>query len=205
MQFIEFQKRMSPFRVFSLKDVKKSVPGFSYRQLDRWKKKGYLRKIKQGFYSATDQEFDEQFLNLAANKIYAPSYISLEKALKFYGLIPEEIFLITSVSSKKTVYFKTSVGNFSFRHIKPSLFWGYRLLESNGHAILIAEPEKALLDYFYLIPNVRTVDDFAEMRINTDLFQEQIDLAKLKTYLKAFEKKALSKRVNLFLNTLHND
>ena len=115
---------------------------------------------------------------------------------------PEEIFQVTSVSSKKTVHFETSIGGFSYRHIKPGLFWGYRLLEFKERTILIAELEKALLDYFYLIPHLKTVDDFAEMRIDVDSFQEQIDLKKLNTYLKASEKKALSKRFKLFLNTL---
>lgn len=205
MQFIEFQNSFSVYPVFSLQDIQKSIPNFRRIQLDRWEKKGYLHKIRQGFYSLADQLLNEQFLFFTSNKIYTPSYISLEKALKFYGLIPEEIFQITAISSKKTTGFETSVGNFSYRHVKPNLFWGYKLLDFGDYKILMAEPEKAILDYLYLNPNLKTVDDFIEMRINTDAFREHIDLKKIHTYLEAFANKALSKRTQIFLNTIQND
>lgn len=205
MQFIEFQNRLALYPVFSLQDVQKNIPKFYRIQLDRWEEKGYLRKIRQGFYSLTDQPLDESFLFLTANKIYSPSYVSLEKAFKFYNLIPEEVFQITSVSTKKTTSFMISVGNFSYRHIKPSLFWGYRLLGYKGHKVLIAEPEKAILDYLYLNSHLKTEGDFMEMRINTDFFREYVNLKKFHTYLKAFKNKALTKRAQIFLNMIKND
>jgi len=205
MNTIDFQNRLTEYQIFSLQDIRKGMPQFSYRQLDRWEKKNYLRKIKQGFYMLTGQKVNEQFLFLTANKIYSPSYISLEKALKHYGLIPEETFQITSVSSKKTASFDTKVGNFSYRHIKPSLFWGYRLLESGKQNVMMAEPEKAILDYLYLHPNLKRADDFSGMRINTDSFREQVDPKKFQTYLEAFESKALTKRAKIFLTTIQND
>ena len=205
MQFVEFQKRFSEYSVFSLQDIQMIIPNFQRIQLDRWEKKGYLRKIKQGFYNLADQELNRQFLFLTANKIYSPSYISLEKALKFYELIPEEIFQITSVSTKKTTSFETPIGSFNYRHIKPSLFWGYRLFEFDKHRILMAEPEKAILDYLYLHSKLKTADDFAEMRINTDSFYKQVDPKKFQVYLEIFENKTLTKRAQIFLNTIQND
>lgn len=205
MQIIEFQKRLSSYPVFSLQDIKKIAPDFSYRQFDRWEKKGYLRKLKQGYYSLAEREITQSFLFYTANKIYSPSYISLEKALKFYGFIPEEIFQITSVSVKKTTNFLTPVGNFSYRHIKPALFFGYRLLEFGKQKILMAEPEKAVLDYLYLYPRLRTADDFREMRMNREEFYRQIDCEKFKTYLTAFQNKSLARRADIFLNTIQND
>ncbi|MBI5427637.1 MAG: hypothetical protein HZA02_05070 [Nitrospinae bacterium] len=204
MQIFEFQKRFSPYSIFSLRDIQKLVPDFHRIQLDRWEKKGYLKKIKQGYYSLSDHENDRNFIFYTANRIYAPSYISLEKALKFYGLIPEEIFQITSVSTKKTTNFTTPVGNFSYRHIKPSIFFGYRLMDFGKKRILMADPEKAILDYLYLNPQLKTVDDFREMRINREEFLEQIDLKKLEKYLEAFNK-SLALRVNIFFNTVQND
>lgn len=204
MQIIEFQKRFSPYSVFSLHDIHKLVPDFHRIQLDRWEKKGYLKKIKQGYYSLSDQDIDRDFLFYTANRIYSPSYVSLEKALKFYGLIPEEIFQITSISTKKTASFTTPVGNFSYRHVKPGVFFGYRLIEFGKKRILMADPEKAVLDYLYLNPHLKTVDDFREMRINREEFLEQIDSKKLEKYLEAFNK-SLARRVNIFLNTVQND
>lgn len=205
MNTINFQKKFQPYQVFSLQDVKKFFPNFSYRQIDRWEKKGYLVKIKQGFYALSDQDINQSFSFLVANRIYHPSYISLEKALKYYGLIPEEVFQITSVSTKKTTEFDTSVGNFGYRHISPKLFWGYKLVKTNNSRFLIAEPEKAILDYLYLSPRLKTADDFDGMRINTDSFAEYIDIKKFQKYLEAFNNKALTKRANTLLNTIQND
>ena len=205
MQLIEFQKKLSMYPIFSLRDVQKIAPNFYRIQLDRWQKKGYIKRIKKEYYYFTDKEIDQNFLFYLSNKIYSPSYISLEKAFQYYDFIPEEIFQITSVSSKKTTKFTTSLGNFSYRHIKPSIFFGYRMIDYGKQKILLAEPEKAVLDYLYLNPRLKAADDFREMRINKQEFLEKIDFTKLQRYLKAFENKSLSSRVKTFLNTVKND
>ncbi len=193
------------YSVFSLQDVHKIAPNFNRIQLDRWQKKGYIKRIKKEYYYFTDKEIDQNFLFYLSNKIYSPSYISLEKAFQYYDFIPEEIFQVTSVSSKKTTKFTTSMGNFSYRHIKPSIFFGYRMLDYGKQKILLAEPEKAVLDYLYLNPRLKAADDFREMRINKQEFLEKIDYTKLQRYLKAFENESLSSRVKIFLNTVKND
>jgi predicted transcriptional regulator of viral defense system len=205
MQFIDFQNQFSIYPLFSLQDVRKVFRDFSYRQLDRWEKKGYLKKVKRGFYCFGTQSLDQNFLFYTGNKIYAPSYVSLEIALKHYGFIPEEIFQITSVGTKKTAKFQTSIGNFSYSQIKPSLYWGYQLLDFGQQKILIAEPEKAILDYLYIHPKLKTAADFLGMRINVDEFREHINLNKFQQYLELFDNKQLSKRVNTFLTTMQND
>lgn len=202
MQFIEFQNQLSEYYVFSLKDILKVLPDFKRIQLDRWEKKGYLKKIKRGFYCFSSEEVTSDFLFYTANKIYAPSYVSLEMALKFYGLIPEEIFQITSVGTKKIASFETDIGNFNYRHIKPSLYYGYRLVDFGKQKILIAEPEKAVLDYLYVHPNLKTAADFEGMRINADEFKSQINLEKFQKYLEAFSNKQLSKRAKIFLTII---
>lgn len=205
MQFIAFQNLLSGHPIFSLQDVLKGVSGFHRIQLDRWEKKGYLEKIKRGYYSLVGRESSQNFLFYTANRIYPPSYVSLEMGLKFYGLIPEEIFQITSVSTKKATHFETPVGNFSYRHLKPSLFWGYRLVDFGQQKVLLADPEKALLDYLYLHPQLKTRDDFQGMRINADEFRAHVDIGKLHRYLEAFESKSLTVRATLFLATLQHD
>ena len=202
MNFLDFQNKFSRYPVFSLQDVRKAFPGFSYRQLDRWARKNYLRKIRQGFYVLSQQRIDQRFLYCAANRIYSPSYISLETALRYYDLIPEEVFQLTSVSTKKTAKFDTPVGNFSYRHLKPGLFFGYGLIELSKINILIAEPEKAILDYLYLTPGVETEDDFRGMRINREKFNEQVDQQKFQKLASAFGFKTLKRRAETFLNTV---
>lgn len=205
MQFVEFQNQLSNYPVFSLLDILKIIPDFNRIQLDRWAKKGYLKKVKKGFYYLNSVQINRDFLFYTANKIYSPSYVSLELALKYYGLIPEEIFQITSVSTKKTINFKLPIGNFSYKHIKPSLYFGYRLVEFGQQKLLIAEPEKAVLDYLYLHPNLKTVDDFEGIRINSDEFKSQVNLEKLERYLETFGNKKLSRRTKIFLTTMQND
>lgn len=205
MNKIDFQKRLTPYGVISLENIYKSFPDFSYKQISRWQKDGFLIKIKQGFYTFTDQKIDDYFLFLIANKIYEPSYISLEKALKYYGLIPEEIFQITSVSTKKTNIFNNSIGSFSYRHIKESLFWGYHFISNSNQKVLIADAEKAILDYIYLHFELKTENDFKELRINSNSFNENINLDKLNKYLSKFKNKKLNKRLEVFLKTIQND
>ena len=205
MNKIDFQKRLISYGVFSLENIYKSFPDFSYKQISRWQKDGFLIKIKQGFYTFTDQKIDDYFLFLIANKIYEPSYISLEKALKYYGLIPEEIFQITSVSTKKTNIFNNPIGSFSYRHIKESLFWGYHFISNSNQKVLIADAEKAILDYIYLHSELKTEDDFKELRINSNSFNENINLDKLNKYLSKFKNKKLNKRLEVFLKTIQND
>lgn len=205
MNIIEFRKRLSPFTLISLQDVRKATPDLSYRQLDRWAKKDYLSKVHRGYYMLAGQPVDWQLLFHMANKIYQPSYVSLESALKYYGLIPEETFQITSVCTRKTISFNTALGSFSYRHLKPGLFFGYRLLELNNQKVLMAEPEKALLDYLYFTPSMQTEDDFKSLRINRDQFSEQVNPKRLTELAEAFAQKRLQLRVKLFLPTVEND
>jgi len=205
MQFIEFQKIFIKHLIFSLLDIRKVYPDFSHRQLNRWKEKGYLIKIRQGYYSLLEKDLDRNFLLYASNRIYSPSYISLEMALSYYNLIPEEVFQITSVSTKKTIDFQTPIGNFVYRHLKQSIFFGYKLVEyDKQHNIMIAEPEKALLDYFYLNPRIFSGDDFIETRINQDEFDNQINLKTFKNYLSNFGNKSLVKRMEIFLDVIQH-
>ncbi|MBI5414283.1 hypothetical protein HZA38_02090 [Candidatus Peregrinibacteria bacterium] len=126
-------------------------------------------------------------------------------ALKYYGFIPEEVFQITSVSTKKATSFETPLGNFSYKQIKPSLFWGYRFVEFGKQKILLAEPEKAVLDYLYVNSRLKTANDFEGMRINSYEFRSQINLERFQKYLETFQNKALLKRAKIFLTTIQND
>jgi predicted transcriptional regulator of viral defense system len=79
--WVEFQIKMRPFRVFSVWDVKKQFPSMNPMNLVRWQKKGYISKLRNKWYAFNDAESNENIEWLAANLIYAPSYISLHTAL----------------------------------------------------------------------------------------------------------------------------
>lgn len=205
MNFIAFQKSLSNHLVFSLTDIRKLFPNFSRIQLNRWQEKGLIKKIVNKYYIFSDQKLDEEALFVMANTIYSPSYISLEMALSYYHLIPEGVFLITSVTTRQTYNFRSDFAGFHYRKVRTNLFWGYKLIDYKNWKVKFAEPEKALLDFFYLKPHLNSEDDFEGLRINPEVFREIIDPEKFKTYLKAFDNKLLSKRVNIFLNFIEHD
>ena len=204
MQYVELKKALKDFTVFSLIDIKRVDSNFCRRRLNEWQDKGYIKKIVKGHYIFSDLEINENALFEIANKIYSPSYISLETALSYYHLIPESVYGITSASTRKTYKFKTQIAEFSYRAIKPNLFFGYNLISYNNKYFKIASIEKTILDYFYLNPEIKNKNDFASLRLNSELFLKQINEEKLRKFLDKFNKKALIKRTNSFLKFLKN-
>jgi hypothetical protein len=91
------------------------------------------------------------------------------------------------------------MARFSYRTIKPSLFFGYSLLTGG---IKMAFVEKAILDYLYLNSAVRTADDFASLRINREEMLSQVSMGRLTGYVQRFNHKRLSKTMNHFLGWL---
>jgi len=203
MQFLELKNSLEDYILFSKKDIEKIDQFFHKQRLSEWQKKGYIRLIRRGYYIFSDLELNEAVLFLIANKIYSPSYISLEMAFSYYNLIPEAVYGITSVTTQKTNNFRTSLGEFIYQHIKPELMFGYKLIEYNDHNFKIVEIEKALLDYFYLNPQLKTEDDFSEMRFNKKEFKIKADKNILLGYLKKFNNKSLEKRLKRFLKYIN--
>ena len=113
---------MRQYRVFSIGDVQKLFPGMNPMNLVRWQKMEYIIRIRNGWYCFNDTESSENIDWLAANLIYAPSYVSLHAALSYYGVIPEAIFETTSITTRKTNQFKTLLGNYSYHHVKQNIF-----------------------------------------------------------------------------------
>lgn len=204
MKFLELKNELKEFPIFSLNDIKNIDSAFHRRRLNEWQEKDYIKKIIRGYYLFSDITIDEEILFKISNKIYYPSYVSLETAFSYYNLIPETIYEITAVSTRKTYNFKTSFGEFSFRSITPRLFFGYSLIKNKNHYIKIANIEKALLDYFYLNPNLQTISDFDSLRINQEALIEQFNKKRLFEYLKKFNQKRLTKRINDFWRHLKN-
>ena len=202
MNYYEFEKALYPFPVFSIKDIRKRFPGFDSRRLVEWQQKGYLKKIKRGYYCFREGQHGERFLQFVANKIYSPSYISFESALSYYNLIPESVFTFTSATTRNTASYETSVGNFSYKHIKPPLFFGYKLMRERDFVVKIAEPEKALHDFFY-INKMNTLEEVKEMRFNEIVAKEIVSSDKLKKYQRIFKSKTLDKRIQLFIQVIN--
>ncbi|PIU18755.1 MAG: hypothetical protein COT16_01245 [Elusimicrobia bacterium CG08_land_8_20_14_0_20_44_26] len=204
MKYVELKEGLKDFTLFSLNDIRLLDEQFHRRRLNEWQKKNYIKKIVRGYYVFSDLKMDENVLFEIANKIYSPSYISLEMAFSYYGLIPESVYEVTSISTRKTYSFKTPVAKFSFKSIKPDFFWGYEIKRYGTKTFKIAEPEKAVLDYFYFNSGIATRREFESMRFNNEVFSRLVNLKKFLLYLNRFHQKALQKRVGLFLEFMKN-
>ena len=202
MNYLEFEKALKPYPVFSVKDIQKRYPGFDSRRLVEWQQKGYLEKVKRGYYCFGERSRGEHFLYFAANKIYSPSYISFESALAWYNLIPEGVFITTSATTKNTASYASAIGNFEYKHLKPILFFGYKLLKRKDFTIKIAEPEKVILDYFY-INTLNNLEEIEEIRFNEIVAKELISFDKLQQYQRVFNSKKLDKRIRIFIKVIN--
>ena len=206
MNFLSFQHTFAQFPVISILEIEKAFPGFDRNALTRWQRKGYLEKIRSGFYRlATRPISGEGESFFIANRIYNPSYVSLQSAMSWYGFIPEGVFTITSVSTRKTQVFKTSAGHFSYRSIRRELFFGYRLVSFGNIRVKMADPEKTLLDFLYLNPHLDSAAHFFELRLNMWELGEKVRIEEINKYLKLFDSKALTARVNKFTQFLENN
>lgn len=179
-------------------------PSFDSKNLIYWQNKSYINKIINRWYYFTDCTITENLLFFTASSIYNPSYISLESALSYYQIIPEGVYSTTSISTKKTMEFQTPLGVFSYRHVKPSLFFGYQLIPWQDRNIKIAELEKTILDYLYLNEKINNADAFSALRWNKNTLTEKLNIKKLKSYLKTYNNKALEQRINLLLQYIQH-
>jgi predicted transcriptional regulator of viral defense system len=202
MNYLLFKKALEQFPVFSSQDIRKQFSDFDSRRLVEWQEKGYIIKLRRGYYSFKEIEKGEAFLYFSANKLYSPSYISLESALSYYNLIPEGVFTTVSITTRNTTMFSSPVGRFSYRNVKVQLFFGYRLLNIGGHTIKMAEPEKSLLDYLYL-NKIDTPDMLEGIRLNVSQLHDSLDFDKLHQYAGVFHSKVLQRRIQLLKKMIH--
>ena len=122
-----------------------SSPSEKIRALE---KDGQLIRLKRGLY-VVSSEVSGKPINacLCANHIYGPSYVSQQWALRWYGLIPERVYTMTSVTTKRTREFENSLGRFTYEQVKPEYFAiGIDNVEEDGVTFLMASREKALCD-----------------------------------------------------------
>jgi len=120
--------------------------------LVQWQKKGLVIKLKRGLYILNEKDRKiHPSRTFIANSLYSPSYVTNEYALGYYGLIPEMVIDLTSVTTKKTKTFQNAFGTFLYQHLKQDLFFGFtKVMDENRFPVFIAEPEKAILDFIYL-------------------------------------------------------
>ena len=155
------------------------------RMISRWKGKGWIYSLKKGLYELTypkDFNIPDMYI---ANRLYNPSYVSLETALSNYSIIPEVSMAVTSISTKPTRRFKNKYGLFIYRTVKPDAFAGYYVEKYGIFDILIAEPEKALVDYLYFKRYSRERLNLKDERMDKDVIS-RLKKKKLNKYAKLY-------------------
>lgn len=149
--------------------------------LEEYAKQGLLLRLKRGLYALQDTLPSEEEI---ANLLYRPSYVSFEYALVFYHILPEMVYAITSATTKPTRTFTVADKTFSYLTIKKEAFTGYVPTQRDGRTTLIAEPEKALVDYFYFVALGKKAN-------NERLNLSALDKHKITEYAKLFQRSKL--------------
>jgi len=202
MNWIEFKERMLDFGCFGVNQVHAWQPGFDRNNLSRWLKRGYLVRLRQGLYAFPEYRDKPDMALYFAGRMYNPSYISLHTALSSYGLIPEGVVQITSVTSLKTARFSNEFGDYAFHSVRDDLMFGYEPRGlAGGWTAAFATREKALLDLLYLNPIYTTEDDMANLRLDHATLHADVDGETLEALAARFRSRILERRVQLVRKT----
>jgi predicted transcriptional regulator of viral defense system len=205
MNFETFRQSFYDSNIFSTNDVLKRFKDFDTHRLTEWQKKDYIFKIINRFYSWKRRDFDREEIGQIANRIYTPSYISLKSALRYYNFIPEGVFQSFSVTTRKTAVFETPVGFFNYKNIKENLFFGFYPMPKNQGGYLMAEPEKAILDFFYLYTFYKDELDIDGLRFNYDEINDFCTIEKFQNYAKIFSNKRVTNLTNILIEKLQEN
>lgn len=177
--------------IFSLNDLlilfpkgdKKTIQN----QLTEWVKRRYVSRLKRGLYELTEKVPPDAVIPdlFVANRLYSPSYVSLETALSIYNIIPEVAFGVTSVTTNVTRVFKNIHGQFKYFSCQPKAYTGYRIQEYSGFKVAIAEKEKAVVDFLYFRFNAHYEPDFDEERMDKEIIRG-LDWKKLLSFCELY-------------------
>ena len=181
-------KMFTPFEFQQLFGVSNfSTSKFLYH----YTQKGLFIKLRNGLYCLSSTSPNSFVI---ANRLYQPSYISLETALSFYGIIPETVYEITSITTKSTRRFQAIEKEFSYTRIKKEFFIGYSFYQQDNEKFLIAEPEKALFDYLYMV-------SLKKRQLNNRINILKLRKNKVKQWQKLFNHLEINKIIdNLYAN-----
>jgi predicted transcriptional regulator of viral defense system len=159
-----------------------------------------LLPLKAGFYLNRNlyefRQYQEELLFYVATVMVEPSYISLEYALAFYGILAESVYALTLVTIKKTRVLPNSLMSFQYRNLKPELFFGFEQKPFDNFTYAIATPEKALFDYIYLTP-LASKRAMKEILFNSRLNLDRIDRLKLQAIVKQSKSVKMQKVMEL--------
>lgn len=182
-----------PFLIHHLQDYAKPRD-----KITRLLKNGDLIRVKKGLY-VLGESYRRQLVSLEvlANLIYGPSYLSLEYALSFYGLIPERVECLTSMTTQKNKLFKTPLGNFSYQHIASYKYHEglVQLSQDSKRYFIIASQEKAIADVLDQQKSLLSRENVLEFLLENLRIEEfrlkELNLKKLTKLAKIYNRPSL--------------
>ena len=137
------------------------------RQLSRWVAGGQLVQLRRGLYAlAPPYRKTEPHPFLVANCLVRGSYVSLQSALAYHGLIPEHVPVVTSITTGRPQQRDVPFGSFEYHHCPPGRLTGYRAEDlGGGQEALVATPARALADLIHLVPGADSTAYLSELRL----------------------------------------
>lgn len=176
-------------KFYKISDLMK-VSGLDYTACrmaaGRLASKGMLIRLGKELYGNLLVNFTPEE---AACQAYLPAYLSCEYVLSRYGVIDQMPIVLTVITLLRSKKAKVGSIEVDYRHLRKKLFWGY---VRDGDAF-IAEPEKAILDWLYLVS--KRLETASLDEINWD----ELDLVKLKKYSTKFPK-SIQRHINLMIS-----
>lgn len=168
-------------------------PAHIQRQLSRWTKSGRVYQLRRGLYMlAPPYQMVKPHPFQLANALMPGSYVSMQSALAFYGMIPEYTPRILSMTMLRPSHWE---GGYHFQHLAQHFFFGYQLMElAQGQQAFLATPEKALLDLVHLTPKSDSFDYLEQLRLQN---LDRLDLTRLQEYSKRVGKPKWQRAVDI--------
>ena len=206
MYFQDVMPQLAPLPLFESGHLYAGAdtPQQIQRQLTDWVRAGKVVQLRRGLYTlAPPYQVEPPHSYLIANHLVRGSYVSLQLALSHYGLIPDHVAVVTSVTTGRPGMWHNPYGHFSYQHIQPTLFFGfqYRQITHNQWAYM-ATPEKALLDLIYLTPAADSEGYIRALRLQN---LDQLDTQRLTTYVERIHKPKLGRALEHILQLVQKE
>ena len=197
MKFVELLNKVSDLPVFKVRFLAAGGNLAQIRlQINRWVKDGKIIRLHKGLYTLAEpyRKVTAEPFSIA-NSLKQASYVSLHSALSWYGLIPEFVPAVTSITTGRPQTIESPLGRFEFRHVSKKYFWGYQQIGLKfDQTAFIALPEKALLDLIYLTAGSDQIEFTQELRLQNF---EQINRAVLHEFVEKFQSPKLNRVLDL--------
>ena len=203
MRELESELDNYPSRIIEHATLSSILENLGYKRINdkilQLKNKGILTPLKSGYYVYNPLHNNTLVSKeIIANVLLGPSYVSLDFALSFHGLIPESVHKVTSITTKRSKSFETPFGIFSYGQIKKELFnIGLEIKTSKSGNFIIASKEKALCDKVYFTKDIdlrsqKAMLEFLEDDLRIDMEElEGCDMTVFENYFQISKSKKI--------------